>query len=83
MVRKDEDPASQRYFSAFGRDVDVQECELSYDATTRSLTITGGCRKQSVTEHAWYVIGKYIKEHPGCHRPQSSKRSARTKTSTK
>jgi len=41
MVRKDEDPASQRYFSAFGRDVDVQECELSYDATTRSLTITG------------------------------------------
>ena len=53
MVRKDEDPASQRYFSAFGRDVDVQECELSYDATTRSLTITGGSRKQSVTEHAW------------------------------
>ena len=64
MVRKDDDPDSQRYFSAFGRDVDVPESEVSYDATTRALTIIGGSRKQTATEHALYVIGKHIKEHP-------------------
>jgi hypothetical protein len=65
MVRKDDDPASQRYFSAFGRDVEVQESELTYNPITRALTITGGSRKQTAAERALYVIGKHLKENPG------------------
>jgi AAA domain len=65
MVRKDDDPASQRYFSAFGRDVEVPESELTYNPITRALTITGGSRKHTAAERALYVIGKHLKENPG------------------
>ena len=44
LMRKDDDPASARFITAYGRDVDVKEQELNYDEATRRLIITGGSR---------------------------------------
>lgn len=44
LVRQDDNPHSVRFISAYGRDVDQPEAQLSYDASTRHLTITGGSR---------------------------------------
>lgn len=47
LMRDDkDDPASPRAFSAFGRDVDVSESMLSFDADTRHLALIGGSRKE-------------------------------------
>jgi hypothetical protein len=47
LVRQDDDPASARYFSAYGRDVDVPETALRYDLATRRLDAVGGTRQDS------------------------------------
>jgi len=52
LVRESEDPASTRFFSAFGRDVEVTEQRLDYDAVTRHLTIAGGSRRDQAAEQA-------------------------------
>src|SRR6185503_6838808 len=42
LVReKDDDPASPRFFKAYGRDVDVAEKQLAFDAATRRLSVVG------------------------------------------
>ena len=47
LTRKDDDdPASARFITAYGRDVDVPEQGLGYDATTRRLTVIGGSRRE-------------------------------------
>jgi hypothetical protein len=46
IVRQDEDDASPRYITAYGRDVDVAETQLAYDPATRRLTIAGGSRRE-------------------------------------
>src|SRR5439155_26027575 len=52
LIRADEDPASPRFITAYGRDVDVPECALSYDAATRRLTLAGGSRRDAGVEEA-------------------------------
>lgn len=48
LVRQDtEDPASARYFSAYGRDVEVPEALLTYDSAGRRLTLAGGNRREA------------------------------------
>jgi hypothetical protein len=47
LVRQDDDPASPRYFSAYGRDVDAPENQLEFDAYTRRLTLAGGSRRDA------------------------------------
>lgn len=49
IVRESEDagPGARRYFSAEGRDVSVPEGMLDFDRATRSLTLTGGSRKET------------------------------------
>ncbi|MCF7550491.1 AAA family ATPase [Pseudonocardia sp. WMMC193] len=48
LVREDaEDPSSPRFFSAYGRDVNVAESQLTYDSSTRRLLIGGGSRVQA------------------------------------
>jgi hypothetical protein len=47
IVRQDDDPASPRYITAYGRDVDVPEAQLAYDEQTRRLTIAGGSRRDA------------------------------------
>lgn len=44
LTRQDDDPASARYISAYGRDVDQPEARLDYDPLLRRLTIVGGSR---------------------------------------
>lgn len=46
ITREDiDDPASARYFSAFGRDVNVAEGLLKFDADTKRITFTGLSKK--------------------------------------
>jgi hypothetical protein len=48
IVRKDdEEDRSSRFFSAFGRDVDVPECELGFNSMTGELKAIGGNRKDA------------------------------------
>jgi hypothetical protein len=47
IVRETEEPDSTRYFSAYGRDVEVPEGRIDYDATSRRYTLAGGSRKQA------------------------------------
>jgi hypothetical protein len=56
LVRENEEPNSRRFISAYGRDVDVHECELAFDATTRRLTIAGGSRHDARTQDALDVV---------------------------
>ncbi|WIY81390.1 AAA family ATPase [Propionimicrobium sp. PCR01-08-3] len=52
IVKPNDDDDNSRYFSAFGRDVEVSEDELQFDPETRHLTLTGnGSRKQAKVEH--------------------------------
>lgn len=58
LVRQDDDPASPRYITAYGRDVDIEETQLGYDATTRHLTLAGGNRRDAAARSALFdVIG--------------------------
>lgn len=53
IVKQDQDnPSGPRYFSAFGRDVDVPEAGLAFDETTRHLTLTEATRKEAKAEEA-------------------------------
>jgi hypothetical protein len=56
LVRQDERASSARYLTAYGRDVDVSECQLAYDAETRRLTIGGGSRHDAKVERALQAI---------------------------
>jgi hypothetical protein len=47
LVRQDEEPGSPRFFTAYGRDVDVPETELGFNSITRRLSPVGGSRKES------------------------------------
>lgn len=44
IVRQDDNPGSPRFIAAYGRDVDIPESQLQYDAESRRLTILGGSR---------------------------------------
>jgi len=48
VVRQDENPASTRYISAYGRDVEIAESQLIYDRPSRRLTMEAGTRKDSL-----------------------------------
>ncbi|MUN38985.1 AAA family ATPase [Actinomadura litoris] len=50
LVRQNEDPASARYFTAFGRDVDQPEGLLVYDQHARRLSLTEGSRQDAAAE---------------------------------
>ena len=52
VVRRDDDPASARYISAYGRDVDIPESALVYDSLSRRLTIANGSRRDAAARDA-------------------------------
>lgn len=64
LVRQDDDPASPRFFSAYGRDVDVQESQLAYDSLTRRLTIAGGSRRDAGHRDALEAILTVVRDAP-------------------
>jgi hypothetical protein len=55
-----EDPTSARFFSAFGRDVNVTEGRLSYNPVNRHLTYIAGSRSDAKTERAKLAIIKLL-----------------------
>jgi hypothetical protein len=56
MMRRDEDPSSPRFISAYGRDVDVAEAQIVYDAATRRLTVEDGSRRDAAAKDALGAI---------------------------
>ncbi len=56
MVRETDEPDSPRYFSAFGRDVNIAEGQLGYNPATRHLTYTSGSRVDSVVRAAQRAV---------------------------
>jgi hypothetical protein len=61
LVRQDEDPASTRFLSAYGRDVDVPESQLTYDSLTRTLTLVGGSRADTKTTEALDAVRELLR----------------------
>ena len=56
IVRETEDPDSTRYFTAYGRDVNVGEGRLSFDQSTRRMTYVAGSRGDAKTEAAAMAV---------------------------
>lgn len=57
LLREDpEDPASDRYFSAFGRDVAVPEGRLTFDQATQHIRYVPGSRGDAQTEAALSAV---------------------------
>lgn len=52
LVRQSEDPRSQRFLSAYGRDVDQPEQALDWQEFTRRLTVAGGSRHEARIDDA-------------------------------
>jgi hypothetical protein len=52
VIRGSDNPASPRYLSAFGRDVDLPESRLLFDPATRHLSLDGGSRVQTAATEA-------------------------------
>ncbi len=52
LVRESDEPDSPRYFSAYGRDVNVAEGRLTPDKSTRRLTYAPGSRDDAKVEAA-------------------------------
>lgn len=66
LLRKDtDDPASPRYFSAFGRDVDVPEGLLAYTPDQRHLSLTVGSRQDSAAEALVNAVVVTVTAAPG------------------
>jgi hypothetical protein len=56
LIREDDNPDSPRYFTAYGRDVDVREGRLSFDPSTRRLTYAPGSRTDAKAEAAQLAV---------------------------
>lgn len=59
------DPAAPRYFSAYGRDVEVPESLLSFDPSTRRLELSGGSRRDAKTDRVLEAIVEHLTLTPG------------------
>lgn len=61
---KADDQDSPRYFSAYGRDVDVRDSRLDYDPTTRRLTTTGLSKRDAAVDIACAAVVDLLAEQP-------------------
>jgi len=50
LVRQDEDPASARFFSAYGRDVDIPEGQIGYDPDTGRMTFDSDTNRRAAKQ---------------------------------
>lgn len=64
LVRDTEDPASTRFFSAFGRDVQVEESEIFFNSINRHLSIVGGSRQQKSESELLDAIKEVLRDYP-------------------
>jgi hypothetical protein len=70
LVRRDEDPSSERFITAYGRDVEQSESQLIYHGDTRRLTMAGGSRKDATTRDALDAVLAVLDADP---QPQSGR----------
>lgn len=56
LVRETDEPHSPRYFSAYGRDVDLPEGRLAYEPSTRRLSYAAGSRSDAKVEAAMRAV---------------------------
>ncbi|GAA1994235.1 hypothetical protein GCM10009799_20410 [Nocardiopsis rhodophaea] len=59
------DPAAPRYFSAYGRDVEIPESALTFDPENRRLTLSGGSRAGVRLRGAREAIVELLTARPG------------------
>lgn len=69
------DDAGARFFRATGRDVEVEEEKLSWDAETRRTTFGGWDRRGEAKRRLEDAVVAYIAEHPGCSGEELEKHS--------
>lgn len=65
IVRETDNPDSPRFFSAYGRDVNVPEGKLSFDAATRRLTYASGSRRDAATDAAVIGVVRFVAKVDG------------------
>lgn len=63
LVRESDDPSSNRYISAYGRDVEVPEGLLHFDPDTRHLSWKGGNRAESEARMVLPAVIEYVSSH--------------------
>lgn len=63
-VTKDEEGA--RFLRAEGRDIDVAEEQLTFDSTTRGLTLGGWDRRTTAANRDAEHVSEYVRLNPGC-----------------
>jgi hypothetical protein len=59
------EPNAPRYFSAFGRDVDVAEGLLTFEPATRRLALAGGSRKDTAEDKVLRALVDHLGLAPG------------------
>lgn len=60
-----DDPAVDRYFSAYGRDVEIPEGKLDYTPETRELSYLGISRKSDKAAHLVPKVVELVRARPG------------------
>lgn len=65
LVRHDDQPDSERYITAYGRDVDVPETRLGFDRATRHLRLDGGSRRDAAALAALVDVRAVLKAADG------------------
>jgi AAA domain len=63
IVRENEDPSSQRFFKAYGRDIEVPQGTLELDGLSRHLSYTKGTKADAEAMAAWECIKPWIASH--------------------
>ena len=61
LVRASDDPASERFITAYGRDVNVPESQVVFDQSSRHLTLLQGSRKAANALKALPVIKDWLR----------------------
>lgn len=61
----EDNPAARRFFSAYGRDVDIAEAALDYLPESRRLVLAGGSRKQAADTEFRDAVIAYLRANPG------------------
>lgn len=69
-----DDPSSARYFSAFGRDVNVPETRLAFDDVSRRLSVAGGSRKETRAGALVDNLVQLLRSQPGLSQNDIEKR---------
>jgi hypothetical protein len=69
LVAEDpEDHSSPRFFSAYGRDVNVPEFQLDFEESTRHLSYAGGSRKDGKIDNQLGDVVDFVTVNPGVSR---------------